>query len=216
MQNLSNVELIIIDCLNVQEAIHTLKICTANIKFKCVKLFTHLEVYDDFFETIIIDEIDSIEKYSDFCLRLNNFVTSDYVLIVQNDGFIINSDHWSDDFLNYDYIGAPWHHTKICGHKVGNGGFSLRSKKFLDYSSQFETTSGVPEDNFLCLDNYNKAINFGIKFASTRVAANFAFEYRNPFYGSFDPKKHFGFHGKENVAEAYSFILKKVTQTIEV
>ena len=57
---------------------------------------------------------------------------------------------WSDDFLEYDYIGAPWPNSKngkvdlkkynkniadqiienIDKNQVENGGFSLRSKNF--------------------------------------------------------------------------------------
>jgi|OM-RGC.v1.014183671 hypothetical protein len=216
MLNLSNVELIIIDCINVQRAVDTLKICTANIKFKNVKLLSHIIIEENFFDSIFINQITSIEQYSDFCLKLNDYTDSDYVLLVQNDGFILNSNLWSNDFFNYDYIGAPWYQTKICGQKVGNGGFSLRSKKFLEFSSKFDTTNGMPEDNFLCLDNYKDAIDFGIKFASPKIASLFAYEYRNQFYTNFDPQKHFGFHGKENVKVAHKYILKKETQSIEI
>ena len=30
------------------------------------------------------------------------------MLIVQDDGFIINKNLWDEEFLSYDYIGAPW------------------------------------------------------------------------------------------------------------
>ena len=53
------------------------------------------------------------------------------MLIIQHDGFILNHKAWDNEFLNYDYIGAPvyWMGNKLI--EVGNGGFSLRSKKLL-------------------------------------------------------------------------------------
>jgi hypothetical protein len=217
MLHLDNVDLIIIDCLNVSQAIDTIKICTEEIKFGNVYLFTHENVpSEDLFKVIKIENIDTIEKYSDFCLKLSDYLDNDYVLLVQNDGFIVNPDLWKNDFLNYDYIGAPWNLTFVPGQRVGNGGFSLRSRKFLEFSSQFDTTDGVPEDNFLCLYNYNSAIESGLKFAPTDLASKFAHEYHNPYKWYFEPENHFGFHGKENVDDARKFILKRKSVSLDV
>ena len=208
MLNLKNVDLIIIDSINVPQAIETLKICMSEINFGNVYLFTHLNIIDDSFKTILINEIQSIEAYSDFCLRLDNYLENDYVLLVQNDGFIVNPKLWSNDFLNYDYIGAPWNLTFVPGQRVGNGGFSLRSKKFLKFSNTFESTDNIPEDNFLCLYKYEDALKFGIKFAPLKIASKFAHEFHNPCAIDYEPEKHFGFHGKDNVESARNFILK--------
>ena len=37
-------------------------------------------------------------------------------------------------FFDYDYIGAPWPNNFV--NRVGNGGFSLRSKKFLELTAK--------------------------------------------------------------------------------
>jgi hypothetical protein len=216
MLHLDNVDLIIIDCVEVSQALDTLRACSEEIKFGKVCIFTHENITSDFCEVIQIDEIDTIDKYSDFCLRLKDYLSNDYVLLVQNDGFIINPDLWSDDFLNYDYIGAPWNFTFVPGQRIGNGGFSLRSKRFLEFSSEFETTNGIPEDNFLCLNNYELAINRGLKFAPLNLASKFAHEYKNPMKWQFNPEDHFGFHGKENVEDARKFILKRKTESLKV
>ena len=48
----------------------------------------------------------------------------EHVLIFQTDStFLPTSPHKLTDFLQWDYIGAPWYDKK-----VGNGGFSLRKK----------------------------------------------------------------------------------------
>ena len=83
-------------------------------------------------------------------MNLNNYIDSDFVLIIQDDGHIVNPHLWDNEFLNYDYIGAPWPNNKKWKNRfskydekvssniirnfnlnnIGNGGFSLRSKNF--------------------------------------------------------------------------------------
>lgn len=57
--------------------------------------------------------------------QLPEIITSKHVLIFQWDGFPLNANKWNNAFLNYDYVGAP------IGNWMGNGGFSLRSRKLL-------------------------------------------------------------------------------------
>src|SRR6266850_1256662 len=54
------------------------------------------------------------------------YVKTSHILTIQWDGWVINPHLWNDDWLQYDYIGAPW--DDGC---VGNGGFSLRSKRLM-------------------------------------------------------------------------------------
>nr|WP_233101727.1 DUF5672 family protein [Variovorax sp. IB41] len=81
-------------------------------------------------------------------------VHTEFALVVQEDGWVVNADNWRDEFLGFDYIGAPIHLAKIDtpqgtywrnrfawademdkpGHVVTpiqNGGFSLRSRRFM-------------------------------------------------------------------------------------
>jgi len=71
MLHLYNVDLIIIDCLNVSQAIDTIKICTDEIKFGNVILFTHenVDAQNDF-KVIQIENIDTIEKYSGVLFKI--------------------------------------------------------------------------------------------------------------------------------------------------
>ncbi len=50
------------------------------------------------------------------------------VLVFQTDSMFLKSPRDIKRYLRYDYIGAPWTHSK---HrlKVGNGGFSLRNRR---------------------------------------------------------------------------------------
>tara|TARA_B110000093_G_scaffold183364_1_gene233965 strand:- start:3135 stop:5117 length:1983 start_codon:yes stop_codon:yes gene_type:complete len=68
------------------------------------------------------------KQYSDFLLSLTfwNLFTNDKILIYQEDSCIFNDN--IDDFMEYDYIGAPFD-NKRAKLSVGNGGFSLRTRK---------------------------------------------------------------------------------------
>lgn len=152
----------------------------------------------------------SIGYYSEFCIkRLNQYIESDYCLIFQDDGFIINPHLWEKEFLEYDYIGAPWPlyiGWPREGYQVGNGGFSLRSKKFLEASSQLEATMSN-EDTYILNQNRDHLNSCGIKIAPVGVARKFAIEFELD-------KEHtlsscFGFHSKRLLNEAIAYINKK-------
>ena len=56
--------------------------------------------------------IDDCESYSEYNRRniedMSGWFDTDFVLKVEFDSCIVNPFAWSDDFFNYDYIGAPW------------------------------------------------------------------------------------------------------------
>lgn len=111
------------------------------------------------------------------------------------DGFIINSQFWSDNWLQYDMIGAPWPANPPLKHRVGNTGFTLQSRKFLGlayaYRDQYSTG---PADAFLCQTMYEIFNNNGVKYAPVEVAARFSWEHYIE-EGYANPNSSFGFHG---------------------
>lgn len=127
-------------------------------------------------------------------------ISTDYVLIVQSDGYILHPELWKDKFLDYDYIGAPWSCYGVCG----NGGFSLRSKKFLASSSLLKYDAAhdffefCPEDSFLCLDQFHRGfmIQNGIRYADLETSLDFSFENPMESYPGRGLGQSFGFHGK--------------------
>lgn len=205
-RKLSNVTLMGIDCVDVERVRKALDISSEHIEFGEVKLLSSIANGDP--RWVSIPSIDSIEAFSEFCIKdLVNYVQTEYVLLVQWDGFVLNPQSWTDTFLEYDYIGAPWYikdsfwfdRFKIPRslegqHIVGNGGFSLRSKKFLETSARLATDGKFatyhPEDLVMCV--YDKALldEEGIRFAPYEVARNFAIEGHDEVYES-----QFGFHG---------------------
>jgi len=132
--------------------------------------------------------IKTTKDYSDLLLTgLRQYVSGTHVLIIQWDSFILYPELWTNDFLQCDYIGAVWpHHPDT---PVGNGGFSLRSVRLLEALKSPKVTKRHPEDFCICVDN--KALlegEFGIRFAPTNVAEQFAVE-RSDWHSAF------GFHG---------------------
>lgn len=141
-----------------------------------------------------IPALQRIEDYNRFMLRdLAEYIQTEHVLVMQWDGFISTPSLWRDDFLEWDYIGAPWYHGDSSG-TVGNGGFSLRSRKLLNALRSLTPDEAEPEDKTICVTlRPLLESRFGIRFAPLDVAQRFACEY--------GPYRHaFGFHGMLNFA----------------
>jgi hypothetical protein len=148
------------------------------------------------FRHIPIERLNSKEAYSRFCLRhMVDFIETPFALIVQWDGYVVNGRAWAGAFRKYDYIGAVWHEKFPPGvPMVGNGGFSLRSRKLLKAIKQLPLIPGVPEDRVIC-HTYGQRLEreFGIRFAPVKIADRFAYEFRVP------DEMPFGFHGMEHM-----------------
>jgi len=114
---------------------------------------------------------------------------------------------WKDEWLEYDYLGAPWGivpNTYIANNgetvRVGNGGFSLRSKFLMDlpFNQGFRLRSEQGwqnEDGNICCYYRKEFLKLGIKYAPVEVAAEFSFE--NVCVENYG-RKTFGFHRNMN------------------
>jgi len=79
-----------------------------------------------------IARIASRDDYSRFILKsLLPYFGTPHVLVVQWDGYVVNPAAWDPAFLDCDYIGATWF-WQPPGKRVGNGGFSLRSRRLFE------------------------------------------------------------------------------------
>lgn len=157
-----------------------------------------------------IDPLGSKADYSRFMLHeLADHITTSHVLVVQWDGFIRDGSRWQDRFLAYDYIGAVWPQFKDA-HKVGNGGFSLRSKRLLD-ATRHIPAEPVPEDVLICRKHRHLLeAKHDVRFADLEVARLFSYE-RERSNGD-----EFGFHGAHNLsAELPSDRAKQLINSLE-
>ncbi len=165
--------------------------------FGQVLLFTHRDASVTKvpgIDVIGIDVIRSGAEYSHFVLRgLPGYITSEFVLVTQWDGYVVNPRAWSNDFLAYDYIGAPWP-DQTDDRAVGNGGFSLRSQRFLKAGLDPRIEHEHPEDEVMCR-MYKPLLEqeHGVRFAPLHLARQFAYENAKA------DGPTFGFHGPYNL-----------------
>jgi|SRR3989338_3524102 len=174
-QRLENVTLFGLDCVDFGRLVQAAEICQKDFEFRKAQLLTSLPT--DRPHAIHIDPIISPRAYSDFMIeQLNDYVHTDFVLVIQHDGFILNPSAWTDEYLRYDYIGAPW--WEKGEHIVGNGGFSLRSKKLLDIlqNDRYHIDNDDPEDWFICVTKRKELGSKGIRFAPIPLAQRFSLE----------------------------------------
>lgn len=202
---LPNITLVAVSSIKISETKRALEISQENIEYYDVKLISD-------------QNIRSLNEYSEFILyKLCNYIESDFALVVQYDGYVIRPEKWNDEFLQYDYIGAPWtpntHFTKEGVEiRVGNGGFSLRSKKLLNALNELglpftdNGTGFFHEDGVIC-NHYRKTLeDYGIKYAPVDVAARFSKEHLVP-----ETVESFGFHKYKSLNKNY----KNFTQSFK-
>lgn len=196
---MSKIGLIIADTHNYALANNALQNTINRINPKHVLVYTDHEIFGNGYDKKIIEKISSIEKYNELILtQIVEHVELDHYLIIQYDGFALNGSKFIEDFLKYDYIGAPW--PQFPNRKVGNGGFSLRSKKIIEASAHLALTrrSGEAEDIFICQTIGEKLEkNFSIQFADELIASKFSYE------APYSNRDTFGFHGFLNLPIVY-------------
>ena len=213
----SDITLIHIDGVNPEKGYKCLKFSKLGVAYDKVKLLTYEHpknfLSDDKIEVIIIPKFENYFAYNQFVIsKMTNYIDTKFSLMVQPDGFVFNPNNFREEFYQYDYIGAVFdegvRRMYSAGSNVGNGGFTWRSKKFLDIIGQLSDdyeqhkNNGLNknEDFFLCKTNGDFLKMLGINFAPEEFAPYFSLE--TP-YGDFnDLSKSFGFHGYHPYTES--------------
>lgn len=198
MRYLSNVELISVNCVKPEESVKALLFSSKSLLFKKIKLFAHYRP-DNLPANI---EFIQIEKQTHSSMNhfmlfeLPKYVEEEFILSIHDDGFIINPHLWTDTFLEYDYVGAPWPiEAGWCPvNRVGNGGFVLKSNRFMQLESLLPPT-GQNNDVYVTNTCYDYFIQNGCKYAPIEVAMRFSLESYIPEC-EYDLDKVFGFHGR--------------------
>ena len=208
---LSDVTLLSATSSEMDEAQISMKISLHNIEFGKNKLLCSSlpkQKYPDI-EYISIPPLKSVDDYNKLIFQdLHKYFETSHCLIVQADSFVVNSNLWKNEFLNFDYIGGPWPNKiqvnpdlvlNLEKNPVGNGGFSLRSRKLVETTSKINFSSlNFPmkaEDVVICHYLYKEMVNSGIRFAPPKLAAQFSMENIDQLYDQ-NVNNVFGFHGK--------------------
>ena len=198
---LTNVTLVAVTSVAVQATVDALSASMREVAFGEVLFLSDRAPPPDTDPTITwrrIEPLSSRTDYSRFMLRhLADHISTEFALCVQWDGFVLNGTAWDPHFLDYDYVGAVWPHFTD-GHDVGNGGFSLRSKRLLNACRSLSFDGSIVEDVViarLCRPDLERQ---GIRFAPASVARRFSYERTKPTGGEF------GFHGSFNLVKQLS------------
>ena len=229
MTQLPNVSMVCISSINLPACIRALYISQIHFCYKEIILFTSEDITDDqikFFPNLKITKIPPINStadYSRFVMsELADHIDNDHCLIIQEDGFILNESNWNIAFLEQDYIGAPWPEVlelmnndgsigqimKMDKSRVGNGGFSIRSRKLMEASALLDIDSlrlpTMSEDLIICHFLHDWFVSQGITFATLDLARTFSYESNIPDLKN-NMETSFGFHGKHNkqIAESH-------------
>jgi hypothetical protein len=133
MLRLPDVTLVLVETQEHALAQLALQDCLDLVEFGDVLIFTDKpEKFNEFGRVVEVPNWPNKLGWSqcfwyDVALQLK----TSHTLGIQWDSWIVDPEMWSDEYLNYDYIGAPWWYKD--GMNVGNGGFSLRSTKLIRF-----------------------------------------------------------------------------------
>ncbi len=214
--------------VGIDSYIRIFELCSKELEFEKILLFTSAPGYSvDIPADLQIDFIQlpklTYKEFNTFCLTgVTEFVETSHVLFVQTDGFICNGSNWKDYYYDYDYIGQPWIQrpgvsfpwVRNVEESVGEGGFSLRSKKLLQLVSSLDyemirnaVQGGYQEDVFISSYLRDYLTGQGCKFATPEIGSQFCSGLHEFNYDKLDTS--FGFHANEYVEEVLSRYYKK-------
>jgi hypothetical protein len=134
-------------------------------------------------------------------LELPYLISTPHVLFCQWDAWIVDPQMWTDEFLQYDYIGAPWWYND--GMNVGNG-VGLNSIRLMKFVAEHQDKFPLPfsEDGTICRHHRPALEKAGFKWPTEQLASRFSFECTRPSFKS----RHFMFHDAFN----FPFVLEPV------
>jgi hypothetical protein len=132
--------------------------------------------------------------------ELPKHIKTSHYLYIQWDSWIINPAAWTDEFLAYDYIGAPWPEREMArlprgcdrSYNVGNGGFSLRSTRLAQAIADNDLSFDLLEDRAICVHHRRQLEGLGMKWPDRALAERFSAEMDWP------QSVPFGFHAAFN------------------
>lgn len=196
MLDLSSITLFCVDTRSPDLATWAIDRCLRQARFAKAVLLTNLAAVRQRrtdVDYVQAPPIASSRDYSRLMLTgVAPHVVGSHALVMQWDGFILHPELWDPAFLDYDYIGAVW--PQFPATPVGNGGFSLRSRRLIECLHDARIKIRHPEDRCICITNRSVLeTQFGIRFAPPDVAERFAVE-RSAW------RPAFGFHGFFNFA----------------
>jgi hypothetical protein len=225
---LPNVTLVAMSSVNISATIKAMKYSMRGIEFGDAVFITHKKPLL-LPKKIRYSHTDKLTNIDDFNYKmvyeLGGHINTDFALIVHADGFVVHPEMWRDEFLDYDYIGAPWPlppkgdtttyrdiNGNIC--RVGNSA-GIRSKRLMDFPKK----ANIPwtgeyaygkmwyyEDGFICCKIRHLLEQEGMCIAPLDVAKYYSHEKMIPEVEGITP---FAFHKWEGTNAEYPNFIKE-------
>ena len=206
---LKNVTLVAVTSVKIDANMSAMEYSMKGIEFGAVKFLTGVEGVmpkNDKIQVIhtpLLKNIGYPKDWSEFMIyKLRDFIDTEFALFIHHDGFVVHPESWTDEFLQYDYIGAPWPDKMFVDDfgeiiRVGNGGFSLRSKKLLDAFVELKIEwmayrAHYHDDGWISMGRLQEMRKHGIKIPGPELAYKFSTEIRCDELDN--THKPFGFH----------------------
>jgi hypothetical protein len=146
------------------------------------------------------------KQYNAICKNANFYkcINTEIILIFQTDTLILKENKdLINNFLEYDYVGAPWKNGLI-----GNGGLSLRKKsKMIEICEKVDPNFVENEDNYFCWQSY-----INLKQPTFEKAQTFSVEtiFHEKSFGIHAPWKHLNKYEIEFLINKYPDIGKLI------
>ncbi len=224
---LPQVTLVAMSSVNIRATIKAMEYSMRGIVFGDAVLITHKKPFGlpKKIRYSHTDKLDTIDAFNyKMVYELGDHIHTDFALIVHADGFVVHPEMWRDEFLDYDYIGAPWPlppkgdtttyrdiNGNIC--RVGNSA-GIRSKRLMDFPKKAQ----IPwkgeyaygkmwfyEDGFICCKIRHLLEAQGMRIAPIEVAKYYSHEKMIPEITGITP---FAFHKWEGTNAQYPNFLK--------
>lgn len=192
MLDLKNITLVALTSVRLDETIKALLYSAQKINFGKIKLISDIEP-ENLPNEIIFEKTQkssNIDEWNfNIIYNLPKHIDTEFALLIHDNGFVVNPNSWRDEFMNYDYIGAPWplpndnfSYRDKFGNlvRVGNS-VSLRSKKLLNVpinrKLEWKPFHGYTnEDGFICVNYRHVYLEEGCNFADIDIAKYFSHE----------------------------------------
>lgn len=201
MLTLLNTTLIAIDSFRPDRTLRVMAEIQRQIKFAAAVLVTrngfgkkaNVEVLEK------LEDDSRMERERFLATRLSEAFFTPFALHVEWDSGVKNVLAWQPNWIQFDFIGAPWRPSRLPGFppitesmRVGNTGFCLISQRFADLQRKLAKPTDrelAKSDVYTCVVLRPVLEKHGIRFAPPTVAARFSCE--DCRYDG-----QFGWHGK--------------------
>ena len=151
------------------------------INYKLSRFMHRIRLINLNVDNLTINAYNNLLKYNK---SFYNCIPTETFLIFQTDSIIIKKyKHLINDFLHYDYVGAPFF---FCNNiNVGNGGLSLRKKSKMIEIMEKEGKNNRPEDvYFSCCESvaiYKPLVNDAMLFSIEEIHSEMSFGCHKPW-----------------------------------